>query len=112
MKDLSGPECPKCGGIDLAVERRMNGDANCLAEGCRWKGPYADCYAKAFNEIRDEERKIFEFHGMGPLEMQAAAFAFKAFLETDERRQGSKSFWHSPLGRKAFMLGYKYGGKP
>ena len=106
MIELPGPECPKCGENNLSVERRMNGDAKCLVEGCGWSGPYADCYRKAFNEIKDSERKMFEFHGMGPAEVQAASFAFKAFLEKDARREGPKSFWHSPLGRKAFILGY------
>ena len=105
---LSAPECPKCGSGKLIVERRMNGDAIC--DECKWTGPYAECFKKAFNEIEERERKIFEFHGMGPLDCQAAAFAFKAFLEADTRRGGPKSFWHSPLGRKAFMLGWKYGG--
>lgn len=108
--ETSPPECPKCGDHEnLAVERRPNGDAICSK--CNWHGPYADCYQKAFNQIRDAEKVMFEYHGMGSLDMQAASFAFKSFLESDSRRTKDKTFWGSPLGRKAFMLGWHYRGR-
>lgn len=38
---MSEPKCPKCGGGNLLVERRPDGDARCL--DCDWRGKYAEC---------------------------------------------------------------------
>lgn len=40
MSDVR-PDCPVCGDLDLAVEIRMDGDAQC--HGCGWSGPYKHC---------------------------------------------------------------------
>jgi hypothetical protein len=45
--ELEIPECPKCCGVILAVERRPNGDAKCV--GCGWHGPYAKCFGDSKN---------------------------------------------------------------
>jgi hypothetical protein len=108
MSDLESPNCPKCGSTDLSVERRPNGDAIC--NKCNWHGPYADCFQKAFNQIREREKQVLAYHGFdSPAAQQAASFAFKEFLEAEARRTKDKTFWDSPLGRKAFMLGDCYG---
>lgn len=104
--DLPGPECPQCFATDILVERRLNGNAIC--NRCNWRGPYKECYKKTFNEIEDRERKLFEFHGLGPLDVQAGCFAWKAFMEKDNRR-GEKKFWNSPLGKQSFVIGWFIG---
>ena len=57
------PECPKCSSQDLAVERRMNGNAKCLKTGCGWEGPYAECFQKEFERIAEQERQWFKDRG-------------------------------------------------
>jgi hypothetical protein len=39
---MSEPKCPKCGGNNLLVERRPDGDARCL--DCDWLGKYSECF--------------------------------------------------------------------
>lgn len=35
-------KCPKCGGLQLLVERRPDGSARCLE--CHWYGSYKNCF--------------------------------------------------------------------
>lgn len=52
------PHCPKCGGTELAVERRPNGDAFCNAADCKWKGPYVQCWPDPGSLMTDSTESL------------------------------------------------------
>lgn len=53
-----------------------------------------------------ESAAFFEFHGLREDEIKTAHVEYRAFLEEDSMREGGKSFFNSPLGRKAFIVGF------
>lgn len=60
---------------------------------------------------RERDRKFFEFHKIAEPQLIAGDAAYKAFLNAEEKR-GEKGFFNSPLGRKAFILGFSMGRAP
>lgn len=66
---------------------------------------------KSLAEMAAKTREFYEFHGLTPEDIAVATGDFKSFMESDAKRVCVKTFWHSPLGKKAFILGWHYGRK-
>ena len=60
---------------------------------------------KIIKEQKEKEKQFFESCGFAGLEVTAASFAYKAFLEK-ENRENPHNFYKSPMARKCFMVGY------
>jgi uncharacterized Zn finger protein (UPF0148 family) len=53
---MSNYKCPKCGGLQIAVERRPDGDAICA--DCRHRGPATEFYSvELAQKLVDNKRK-------------------------------------------------------
>jgi len=65
---------------------------------------------KRFKEQKEKEKQFFESWGFAGLEVTAASFAYKAFLEK-ENRENAHNFYKTPMARKCFMIGYMLRGR-
>lgn len=74
---MSNYKCPKCGGLQIAVERRPNGDAVCA--DCRHRGAATEFYsAELAQKLVDNKRlheKTERMRNAAPAMYEALQFA-------------------------------------
>jgi hypothetical protein len=59
-------KCPKCGSTNLAVERRLDGDATC--GNCKWTGPYKECFVVSDTDKKTPPRDFWLHAGAKSLD--------------------------------------------
>ena len=107
MTESSKPKCPKCNSENLLVERRLDGNANCV--DCKWFGPYSDCFKEAFVDAEKKFKEWFYDRGYKEHQLMMADAAYKKFLQVEDSRGDKRPWDRAPGFKRVFMMGYFYG---
>jgi hypothetical protein len=107
MSTEQKPKCPKCESLNLAVERRIDGDAKCL--DCAWQGPYAECFQKVFEDVEQKFKQWFYDRGFREADLMYADAAYKKYQKVEESRLDKRPWDKAPGFKRIFMMGYFYG---